>query len=91
MSLSNSAVYFTPFRGGLIRDFTLQPALPFYERLLAVLKECKVTRYRLIKEKIIPQTSFIDWSRGGDPYMQSIIDLADYLDITLDYLVGRDR
>lgn len=86
----NCSLDFLCGRSETIIDFAPKPAPPFYQRLLAVLDEYKITRYKLIKEKIVPQTNFIGWSRGADPHLYSLIDIADYLEITLDYLVGRE-
>lgn len=67
------------------------PSEPFYPQLRRVMKEKGVTRYRLVKDLKKSHGHFYFWEKGGDPSMQTVIDLADYLDCTLDYLTGRER
>ena len=64
---------------------------PFYEQLLKVMKEHKKTQYQLIKDKVVLVNSFHMWNKQKRlPKMETLIKLADYLGITLDYLVGRE-
>ena len=37
----------------------------------------------------IKQTRYSLWERGGEPSIDILIKLADYYDVTLDYLMGR--
>ena len=74
-----------------ILDFVLYPSEPFYPQLRRVMKEKGVTRYRLVKDLKKSHGHFYFWEKGGDPSMQTVIDLADYLDCSLDYLTGRER
>lgn len=74
-----------------IIDFTLREALPFYPRLMSIMKANEITCYRLIIDLKKSNGHFDYWEKGGDPFMTSVIDLATYLDCTLDYLVGRER
>lgn len=64
--------------------------LPFPQRLRAVLQEKGVSTYKLRKETQVEGCYFYKWDRGSDPHIQTLIELADYLDITIDYLVGRE-
>lgn len=64
---------------------------PFYERLLQVMKERGKSRYRIVKETKLSDGNFYSWKRGGDPFLQSVIDLADYFGYTIDYFIGRER
>jgi len=72
-------------------DFTPQPVLPFYERFVAILKERGKSWYKVSKDTKISKSNIQDWRDGREPLMPILIDIANYLDITLDYLVGRDR
>lgn len=72
-------------------DFTPQPALPFYERLRFVMTECNITRYRIVKDTRVADKQFDQWKKGSDPQLLTVYEIAKYLDVTLDYLVGRER
>ena len=37
----------------------------------------------------VKQTRYSAWERGGEPSIDILIKLADYYDVTLDYLMGR--
>jgi len=71
--------------------FTPQPILPFHERLLYILNERGLTWYKVVKDTKISISNIHDWRSGSSPLLPRLIELADYLDVTLDYLVGRDR
>ncbi len=72
-------------------DFAPQPALPFYERLRAVMKQKNISRYRFCIDLNMSNGNFTQWKRGVTPKIQSFIAIADYLEISLDYLAGRER
>ena len=72
-------------------DYTPCACPPFYDRLRQIMKERGITRYRIVKERIASDGNFYSWKNGGDPFLQSVIDLADYLGYTLDYFVGREQ
>lgn len=71
-------------------DFTLKPCPPFYESFRNVLKQNKITRYRFIKETRFKDQYFSKWKKGADPQLETLTELADYFNCTLDYLVGRE-
>ncbi|MCL2860888.1 MAG: hypothetical protein FWE22_00530 [Firmicutes bacterium] len=74
-----------------IIDFTPKPALPFYERLKSIMKENKVSRYRMCIDLEKGHGQFNRWKSGGNPQMNTVHELATYLGVTLDYLAGRER
>lgn len=46
--------------------------------------------YRISKDTGIPKTIIYDWASGGrEPVSEYVIKLADYLNVSIDYLVGR--
>lgn len=63
----------------------------FGERLPKVLKACNKTAYRLIKDTRITSAQYAHWRKGIEPLLSSAEEIAEYLGITLDYLVGRDN
>ncbi len=62
---------------------------PFYPRLRAIMEEAGVTRFRIAKETQIKDAFFTNWARGEKPLLVTLCVLADFLDVSLDYLVGR--
>lgn len=70
--------------------FPLSSCPPFYERLRFVMKEKGVTRYMLVKNTPIFDGYFTNWKRGADLNLHTLIILSDYLECTIDYLVGRE-
>jgi len=71
-------------------DFIPQPCPSFYPHFLTVLEKCGVTAYRMREESQIKGAYFNNWKKGSDPLMPTLIIAAEYLDVTLDYLVGRE-
>lgn len=72
-------------------DFVPKPALPFYERLRAIMSEKSISWYKLVNESNINDSNLYLWSKGSMPLIPTLIELADYLKCTTDYLVGRER
>ncbi|GHU97849.1 hypothetical protein FACS1894211_00480 [Clostridia bacterium] len=72
-------------------DYLPRACPPFYDRLRQVMAECKITRYRIVKEKTVSENNLYSWKKGGDPFLQSVVDLADYFGCTLDYFLGREK
>lgn len=56
-----------------------------------VLKECKSSQYKLLKNDIVSKGHLNSWlNKKIVPSTENIIKLADYLNISIDYLVGRE-
>lgn len=67
-----------------------QPAVPFDIQFRKILKEKKVSQYRLLKDKIISCGNIDFWlNKKKIPSVSSVIKLADYLQVDIDYLLGR--
>ena len=63
----------------------------FGERLQVVMKESGVKPFQLFRNtKIIP-SKYYYWISGGEPSLTSLEMLAEYLNVTLDYLIGRQK
>ena len=70
----------------------LLPVLPFNERLRAILKEKKISQEKLKRDLNISSSVIYKWTSGkNQPTTNSLIKLADYLDCSVDYLIGRLR
>lgn len=77
-------------RTDTILDFTPKQCPPFYERVRQVMAEYGKTRYRIVKDTKIYDNYFTVWKSGREPQLDILIELADYIGCTLDYLVGRE-
>ena len=62
---------------------------PFYPRLRKIMKEVGVTRFQITKETAIKDAFFTNWSHGEMPLLVTLCTLAEYLNVSLDYLTGR--
>ena len=71
-------------------DFKPCPCPPFYIRFLTVLEKCGISTYRIRNDSGISGGHFNNWKIGRDPLIPTLIPIADYLDVSLDYLVGRE-
>ncbi|MCL2860904.1 MAG: helix-turn-helix domain-containing protein [Firmicutes bacterium] len=71
-------------------DFKSKKSPPFYTQFLSVMAECNCTTYRIRRDSGISGGHFNNWKKGSDPLMPTLFLVADYLDVTLDYLVGRE-
>ncbi|MBE7079509.1 MAG: helix-turn-helix transcriptional regulator [Clostridiales bacterium] len=67
-----------------------RPVQPFGTTLYHILNETKTTQYRVIKDLKISQATMYFWLRNNRlPTVENLDKLADYLDVTVDYLLGR--
>lgn len=65
---------------------------PFGEQLKVILKEQNSSQNKIIKSAKISALSLNNWlNNKGTPHIESAIKIADYLNITLDELVGREK
>ncbi|MCL2556022.1 MAG: helix-turn-helix domain-containing protein [Firmicutes bacterium] len=71
-------------------DFEPKHCPTFYPRFLAVMAEKDCTTYRIRTDSSISGGHFDRWKSGSDPLVLTLTTVADYLDVTLDYLVGRE-
>ncbi len=78
-------------RSEIYIDFVPKERPPFYDHLKKLLADRGITRYKINTKTRIKSSHLVDWKNGAEPQIYSLIELADYLDISLDYLVGRDR
>ena len=62
----------------------------FLDRLLKLINETKITKNKLLTDLSLSKNSFVDWSnRGTVPNGDVLSKIADYLNISVDYLLGR--
>jgi len=63
-----------------------------YEIFEQLLKKRKITPYRVSKETGVPQSTLSDWKRGRSvPKTEKLQKIANYLGVTLDYLLGNEQ
>lgn len=64
--------------------------MKFLEKLYLLMKDKNIGKSALCKELEINSNSFVNWeNRGTLPSADVIIKLANYFDVTSDYLLGR--
>ncbi len=73
------------------RDETVvpRPLPPFYDSLRGVMAEKGVSRYQIVRDTEIHDVYFTRWKKGAKPDLITAVILADYLQVSLDRLIGR--
>lgn len=65
---------------------------PFSERFVEVCSEKHTSRYKLHQKTEIPESVMRYWVRGKTmPSIANIIKIAEELEISVDYLLGREK
>lgn len=60
-----------------------------YKRFKALLKERQITLKILIPKLDLSESAIYAWKRGKLPNTENLIKIADYFDVSVDYLIGR--
>lgn len=87
----NCSLDFLAGRSEIFIDFVPQPLPPFYEHFKKILADKGISRNKLNTQTKIKSSHLVDWKNGAEPQIYSLTELADYFDITLDELVGREK
>lgn len=62
----------------------------FSKRLKELRKEKKLTQKEIAEQIGIKQNSYSDWETGkNEPNFENLIKLADFFEVSLDWLFGR--
>ena len=62
----------------------------FTDEFVAILQKKKLTPYKIAKETGISQGLMGEYKNGVKlPSMHNLVKIADYLDCSIDYLLGR--
>lgn len=62
----------------------------FTEKFVEILQERNITPYRIAKDTGISQGLMAEYKQGIKlPAIHNLIKIADYLDCSVDYLLGR--
>lgn len=62
----------------------------FIERLEELMKTKEITEYKLTQELKLSKSAVWNWKQGCQPTADKIIKLADYFEVSTDYLLGRE-
>ena len=69
---------------------TFHPTQPFGNALRKILDETNTSQYRLQKDLGLSSATTYTWLNNKSiPSMEHVLQLADYLDVSVDYLLGR--
>ena len=64
--------------------------MKFPQRLTSIMESCSVSAYRMSKETGLSDTQISYYKSGkNDPTGENLIKLADYFNVSVDYLLGR--
>ena len=62
----------------------------FTSQLKRVLNEKRSSQYKLLKDKIVSRGHLNSWLNDNHtPSVENIVKIADYLNVSVDYLIGR--
>lgn len=62
----------------------------FTERFVNILQSNNITAYRIAKDTGISQGLMNEYKNGVKlPTIQNLLKIADYLDVSIDYFLGR--
>lgn len=61
-----------------------------YDNFVKIIQEKGITTYRVAKDTGISPTVFSDWKSGkSSPKIDKIKKIADYLNVSIDFLLGK--
>jgi len=64
--------------------------MAFLEIVLSIINKKNISRNKMLTDLNLSKNSFVAWSnRGTIPNGETLIKIADYLDCSVDYLLGR--
>lgn len=63
----------------------------FISRLEQLMKEANITEYKLTQELSLSKSAIWNWKQGSQPSADKIILIADYFEVSTDYLLGRSN
>lgn len=66
------------------------PVYKFYERYLNLLKERKISHYKVSKDLSLNINNSRKWKEGKIPTLKTLILLSEYFAVSIDFLIGRN-
>lgn len=61
----------------------------FIKRYQQLLDDADKSNYSISKKLQITESSYNSWKKGSIPYLDTLIKIADYFGVSIDYLIGR--
>lgn len=61
----------------------------FYEKVENLLQSGNKSKRQMCEDLGLSRDAYTRWKRGAVPYFSTIVSIAKYFDVTVDYLVGR--
>ena len=72
-------------------EVNLKTNISFDKQLRKILSDKKITQTKLVEETNFSTGNLFSWfNKKSQPNMSTVIELADYLGVSLDYLAGRE-
>lgn len=71
--------------------FIPMPCPSFPQQLRKIMNETGWSRSRMDRETKFKDCYFCSWDKGKLPQILTLIELADLFDVSIDYLIGRER
>lgn len=70
----------------------IKPCPSFQERLPALCKDLKITKYQLQKKTGIAESAIYDWQKGArTPRLENIVKIAEAFECSVDFVLGRSK
>ena len=64
--------------------------MAFLETVLSIMNKKNISKNKILTDLKLSKSSFIDWqNRGTIPGGETLVKIADYLNCSVDYLLGR--
>lgn len=76
-------------KSDVLLSYEPQPLPPFGEWIKIVLHSCGKTSYRLLTDTHISPSQYNGWLHGAIPMLTTLEVISEYLNVSLDYVVGR--
>ena len=71
-------------------DFELKSyEIKFYENLTNLLQSFSITKDKFYKDLNLSTDAFTRWKKGAIPYFSTVVQIAKYLNVSIDELLGR--
>ncbi len=71
----------------ILTNYTIK----FYDNLNEILEQQQISKNKFLKDLNLSSDAFTRWKRGATPYFSTLVDIAKYLNVSLDYLIGRSE
>lgn len=87
----NCSVDYMAGRSDVLEPAYLQLPVKFNVAIRKIMQRKKISSYRLRKFTRFDGSYFARWDKGQQPNLSTLTELADFLDCSLDELVGKEK